>query len=159
MYRQVTGLKRWTMTVVVGVDGSPDSYAAIRLAHEEAKLRNSRLVAVMAHGSDSAFGAPAARPLAPPRSADEQSKVAEATLHQAVKEALGGEDDEVELRAEVGQPGRVLVEAARALNAQMMVLATRREHVPSRILGAVSQYVLRNAPCPVLVVPEASKRL
>ena len=28
---------------------------------------------------------------------------------------------------------------------------------PSRLLGAVSQYVLRNAPYPVLVVPETSK--
>ena len=28
---------------------------------------------------------------------------------------------------------------------------------PSRLLGAVSQYVLRNAPGPVLVVPEAGK--
>lgn len=147
------------MTVVVGVDGSPDSYAAIRLAHEEAKLRNARLVAVMAHGSESAFGAPAARPLAPPRSAQEQNQIAEATLQQAVKEALGGEDGEVELRAVAGLPGRVLVETARMVNAQVMVLATRRERAPSRLLGPVSQYVLRNAPCPVLVVPEASKGL
>jgi nucleotide-binding universal stress UspA family protein len=29
----------------------------------------------------------------------------------------------------------------------------------SRLLGAVSQYVLRYAPCPVLVVPDASKDL
>jgi nucleotide-binding universal stress UspA family protein len=147
------------MTVVVGVDGSPDSYAAIRLAREEAKFRNARLVAVMAHGSESAFGAPAARPLSSPRSPQEQNKIAEATLQQAVKEALGGEDGEVELRAVMGLPGRVLVETARTVNAQVMVLATRRERAPSRLLGPVSQYVLRNAPCPILVVPEASKGL
>jgi nucleotide-binding universal stress UspA family protein len=47
----------------------------------------------------------------------------------------------------------VLVQIARSRNAELVVLATRKEHAPSRLLGAVSQYVLRNAPCPVLVVP------
>jgi nucleotide-binding universal stress UspA family protein len=145
------------MTVVVGVDGSAGSYAAIRLAREEADLRNARLVAVMAHGSDSAFGAPATRPLTTPHTPAEQAKIVEATLQQAVKKALGGDDANVELRAVVGLPGRVLVETARTVDAQMMVLSTRKEHVPSRLLGPVSRYVLRNAPCPVLVVPEASK--
>lgn len=145
------------MTVVVGVDGSPDSYAAIRLAREEADLRDARLVAVMAHGSDSAFGTPAARPLAVQHTPAEQARIVEATLRQAVREALGGDGTNVELRAVIGLPGRVLVETARTVNAQMMVLATRKEHAPSRLLGPVSQYVLRNAPCPVLVVPEASK--
>lgn len=147
------------MTVVVGVDGSPDSYAAIRLAREEANLRKTRLVAVMAYGGESAFGAPAARPLATPPSPAEQMKATEAVLHQAVGTALGGDVGDVELRAVVGVPGRVLVETARTLDARIMVLAARKEHAPARLLGAVSQYVLRNAPCPVLVVPKASKGL
>ena len=56
-----------------------------------------------------------------------------------------------------GGRGPVLVEAARTLDAVMIVLAARKEGAPSRLLGAVSQYVLRNAPCSVLVVPETSK--
>ena len=31
--------------------------------------------------------------------------------------------------------------------------AARGDGAVSRLLGTVSQYVLRNAPCPVLVVP------
>ncbi len=89
----------------------------------------------------------------------QQRKIAETALRQAVAEALRGEDGGVELRTEVGSPGHVLVEAARSVQARMLVLATRKEHAPSRLLGAVSRYVLRNAPCPVLVVPEASKGL
>ncbi|HEY7142900.1 MAG TPA: universal stress protein [Streptosporangiaceae bacterium] len=54
-----------------------------------------------------------------------------------------------------GLPGRALVESARRERAQMIVLASRHDGVAR--LFAVSQYVLRNAPCPVLVVPEASK--
>jgi|SRR5271166_3456753 len=146
------------MTVVVGVDGSPDSYAAIRLAHEEASYRGVRLVAVMAYSGDSALGAPAARPLSALRSPGDEQKAAESMLRQTVRKAIGDEAEKVELLAVPGVPGRVLVEAARTLNAGMVVLATRGEHT-ARLLGAVSQFVLRHAPCPVLVVPEASKGL
>jgi len=44
------------MSVVVGVDGTPNSYAAIRQGHEEAKLRGTELVAVMAYGGEGALG-------------------------------------------------------------------------------------------------------
>ncbi len=146
------------MTVVVGVDGLPESFAAIRLARQEAAYRGVGLAAVMAYTSESALGTPGARPLSIPGAPDEQRQLAESALRQAVRDALGDADD-VELRVVAGVPGRVLVQTARALDADIMVLATRKEHAPSRLLGAVSQYVLRNAPCPVLVVPEASKDL
>jgi nucleotide-binding universal stress UspA family protein len=144
------------MSVVVGVDGTPDSYAAIRLGQEEARLRGTELVAVMAYSSEGALGTPAARPLTTPRSPAEDQELAASTLSSVVKAALG-DDDGVVLRVEAGHAGRVLVETARGHQAVMMVLSARKERTPARLLGAVSQYVLRNAPCPVLVVPEASK--
>ncbi len=146
------------MTVVVGVDGLPDSFAAIRLARQEAAYRGVGLAAVMAYTSEGALGTPAGRPLSVPGTPDEQRQLAESALRQAIRDALGDADD-VELRVVAGVPGRVLVQTARALDADIVVLATRKEHAPSRLLGAVSQYVLRHAPCPVLVVPEASKDL
>ena len=145
------------MAVVVGVDGSPDSYAAIRIGQEEASLRGTRLVAVMAYGGEGMLGTPAARPLATPGPLEEERVMAGSTLRSVIKGALGADGEAVEPLVEAGQPGRVLVEAARALDAVMVVLAARKERTPSRLLGAVSQYVLRNAPCPVLVVPEAGK--
>jgi nucleotide-binding universal stress UspA family protein len=144
------------MTVVVGVDGLPDSYAALRLAQQEAAYRGVGLTAVMAYASDIALGTPAGRPLSIPLSPDEQRESAESTLRTAVREALGSTDG-VALRVVTGVPGRVLVQTARDLDAELMVLATRKEYAPSRLLGAVSQYVLRNTPCPVLVVPGDSK--
>ncbi len=54
-----------------------------------------------------------------------------------------------------GWPGRKLVETAQKVNAQLLVLAGRGS--ASMLLGTVSQYVLRKAPCPVLVVPEADQ--
>jgi nucleotide-binding universal stress UspA family protein len=40
-----------------------------------------------------------------------------------------------------------------AMDAQLVVLAARQEI--AKVLGTVSQYVLRNALCPVLTVSEA----
>ena len=140
------------MTVVVGVDGSPDSVEAIKLAKQEASYRSVGLTAVMAFISDTTLGTPAARPIATPKAQDEQRTATEVMLRQAVAKALGS-DDGVMLQVEPGVPGRVLVQTARKLDADLVVLATGKEHAPSRLLGAVSQYVLRHAPCPVMVVP------
>jgi nucleotide-binding universal stress UspA family protein len=144
------------MTVVVGVDGLPESVHAIRLAKQEADYRGVGLTAVMAYTSESSLGTPAVRPISVPGTPDEQRASAESVLRQAVVDALGAVDG-VELEVVAGGPGRVLVQVARTLDAEMVVLSTRKEHAPSRLLGAVSQHVLRNAPCPVLVVPEPDK--
>jgi nucleotide-binding universal stress UspA family protein len=45
--------------------------------------------------------------------------------------------------------------ATSLINAQLIVLAGRGS--TSMLLGTVSQYVLRKAPCPVLVVPDTSR--
>ena len=99
------------MTVVVGVDGSPVSYAAIRLAREEARLRGTQLVAVMALGGEGVLGTPAGRPLSTPRAPDEDRVLAESTLRSVVKAALGTEDNgvggpEVQAHVEPGQMTR-----------------------------------------------------
>ena len=146
------------MTVVVGVDGSPKSHAAMRLAFAEARYRGSQLIAVMAYGGDGAgAAAPAARPVSTLSTATEQRQITEVTLRQVVRDALGEQAAEVELRAVQGFPGHALVEVAQSAHAQMVVLAARRgDGAVARLLGTVSQYVLRHAPCPVLVVPIGS---
>jgi nucleotide-binding universal stress UspA family protein len=145
------------MTVMVCVDGSAGSQAAIRLAAREARYREAPLMAMMAYSGDRALGAPAARPLATLRTADDDRLSTEAMLEDLVRDALGGEAGRVECRAVAGTPGRALVEAARAVNAELVVLTSRTDATMARVLGSVSQYVLRHAPCPVLVVPAASQ--
>jgi nucleotide-binding universal stress UspA family protein len=58
------------------------------------------------------------------------------------------------VRAALGLAGRRIVEIAHKVNAQLIVLATRGS--TSLLIGTVSQYVLRKAPCPVLIVPAGS---
>jgi nucleotide-binding universal stress UspA family protein len=140
-------------TVVVGVDGAASSREAIRLAAREASYREAALVAVMAYSSTPALGAPAGRPLSSLRTADDEQFAAQSALHDAVAGALGDQAGQVELRTVLGQAGRNLVDVAHKVNAQLIVLAGRTG--ASALLGGVSQYVLRKAPCPVLVVPDA----
>jgi len=88
------------------------------------------------------------------RTASDERLAAETALRDAVAAALGDEADRVELRTALGLAGRNLVDTARKVNAQLIVLAGRGS--TSMLLGTVSQYVLRRAPCPVLVVRRVS---
>ena len=141
--------------VVVGVDGSEASRAAIALAGREARYRGAPLIAVQAYSGERPLGAPAARPLSVLRTAEDERIDTEVSLRQAVREVLGDQADGVEVRAILGLAGRKIVETANKVNAQLIVLATRGS--TSMLLGTVSQYVLRKAPCPVLVVPAGSQ--
>jgi nucleotide-binding universal stress UspA family protein len=143
------------MAVVVGVDEPARSRAAIRLAAQEADYRGAELIAVMAYSGERVLGAPAARPVSTLSTADEEQIVAEAALRDAVFDALGDQAEKVQLRTALGLAGRRLVETAQRLNAQLIVLASRGS--TSMLLGTVSQYVLRKAPCPVLVVPDGNR--
>ena len=144
------------MTVVVGVDGAGHSLAAIQLAAREASYRDAPLIAVMAYSGQRALGAPATRPVASLRTDDDDRIVAESVLRDTVRDALGPQADTVELRTVQGVAGRKLVETATQAGAELVVLASRGG--ASMLPGTVSQYVLRRAPCPVLVVPEADGR-
>jgi nucleotide-binding universal stress UspA family protein len=140
-------------TVVVGVEEGGSSRATIKVAAQEARYRHAPLIAVMAYSGERVLGAPAARPVATVGTVAEERLVAESALRDAVVDALGEDADKVELRTALGLAGRNLVDTARKVNAQLIVLAGRGS--TSMLLGTVSQYVLRKAPCPVLVVPEA----
>lgn len=141
-------------SVVVGVEQGGGSRTTIKIAAQEARYRHAPLIAVMAYSGERVLGAPAGRPVATLRTVGEERIAAESALRDAVLDALGDEADRVELRTVLGLAGRNLIDTARKVNAQLIVLAGRGS--ASMLLGTVSQYVLRKAPCPVLVVPEAS---
>jgi nucleotide-binding universal stress UspA family protein len=142
------------MTVVVGVKRSSDSRAAIRLAAQEALYRDTTLIAVMAYPAERGWS-PAVKPGATSLTRADDRAVADNLLREAVSDALGDEAERVEHRvvAVADLAGRALVRVAQTEDAQLLVLAARRGI--ARVLGTASQYVLRNAPCPVLTVPEA----
>lgn len=140
------------MTVIVGVEGAAASRASIRLADREASYRGSNLIAVITHSTERPLGAPLARRPGTLLTATDEAVAAEAQLRDAVVDALGDRAAQVELRVLPGLAGRVLVDLARDRGAELIVLAARNTF--AHLLGAMSQYVLRHAPCPVMIVPD-----
>ena len=139
------------MTVLVGVKRSADSRTAIQLAAQEALYRGTTLIAVMAYPAERGWS-PAVKPGATSLTRADDRAIAGNLLRDAVSDALGDAAERVEHWVVADLAGRALVHAAQAVNAQLIVLAARRGI--ASVLGTVSQYVLRNAPCPVLTVPE-----
>jgi nucleotide-binding universal stress UspA family protein len=138
------------MTVIVAVDGSAGSRSAILLAASEARWRQVPLVGVTAYRTDRT-AAPAGRPLSTLRTRADDQDLAESALQDALLDALGPEHGKVKMIAVAGHAGRAIVDAARRTRADLIVLAARSGI--SVLPGSVSQYILRNARCPVLMVP------
>jgi nucleotide-binding universal stress UspA family protein len=142
------------MSVVVAVDESGGCRTAIRLAASEASWRQAQLVAVTAYRSDRTAGVPGGRPLSTLRTLDDDRAAAELALSDVVADAIGDQAAEADLRVVPGLAGRAIIDAARDVRADLIVLAARSGI--SMLPGTVSQYVLRNARCPVLVVPSGA---
>jgi nucleotide-binding universal stress UspA family protein len=144
--------------VLVGVNGSAASRTAIAAAAREASYRNAPLIAIQAYSGEQIQrgqrppGAPEGDPDYGRPHADDGRRATESSLRDAVRDVLGTERAaQVQVHAVLGLAGRKIVETAQQVNAQLIVLATHGSR--SMLLGTVSQYVLRKAPCPVLMVP------
>ena len=138
------------MTVVAGIEET-DATALVRLAAQEARYRDAPLIVIIGFSSDNGMGAPAARPVATLRTPDDSEAVAAALLEREVTAALGEDAGTVTRRTVRGATGRGLVDVARQEAADLIVIAARRGPVLTGPAG--QQYVLRHAPCPVLVMP------
>ena len=144
--------------ILVGVDGSPASVAAVRWAAREAQLRGMRVHVLYVR--DRRVTAPAH--YAPrPRTGDAGAgwPAGESTVTAVLTEALGTEPwAGVQTELADGLPARELLE--RAAGAEMLVLGSTQpggEAASSAIqprtpLGPVARDCLRAAPCPVVVV-------
>lgn len=136
--------------IVVGVDGSAGSEAALAFAVEEASRREVRLVAVHAW-SDSVSGAAFA--MAPfavdwyEVQGEEQHLLTERLRTWQEKYP----DVEVQRVVTRDHPARSLIDQAR--DAQLVVVGSRgRSAVTGMLLGSTSQQLLHHAPCPVAIV-------
>ena len=143
-----------TGKIVVGVDGAPRTIAALRWAASEALRRDAEIVAVHAWGSilRPASYAPVAESAEP----DECARHAAELLSAAVRMAFGAAPP-VPVRELVDDRAVVPALLSQARRAELLVVATRAPDVPGARFdsgpGATTLSCLRQAPCPVVVLP------
>jgi nucleotide-binding universal stress UspA family protein len=132
--------------IVVGVDGSQESRAALRFGLNEGNLRGSSVEVVTVW-----------RPPEPPDplggSADDRRQDAQRVQDREMSSVLAEYDHVpvVSRRILVGSAGPVLVRASQG--AAFVVVGTGHQRVARRaVLGSVSEHCLRHASCPVVVV-------
>jgi nucleotide-binding universal stress UspA family protein len=135
--------------VGVGFDESPESRQAVRWAADLTD-RTGASLQLLAVNAPLAFGSTGVGPWGIQTVNQVLAKELQSeTEHLA--EALSADLD-VDSHLFRGPPAKVLVERSQQLD--LLVLGSRRYGpVKSVLLGSVSSYVLRNAHCPVLVVP------
>lgn len=130
--------------VVVGVDGSPESLAALRWAADYARHAGAPLHAVIAWERNAGFGF---MPVSHEGFHDEASR----TLERAVHKVLGQQGEEVVLRVVEGRAADALVEASRS--ASLLVVGERAyASVAGLLLGHTGETCVRHAACSVVVV-------
>jgi nucleotide-binding universal stress UspA family protein len=80
--------------------------------------------------------------------------IATGALLEEARALLGAQEGiRIETRAAIGDPAAVLIEAARESGAELVIVGRRGgDFVARTLLGSVSQRVVQNAPCDVLVV-------
>jgi nucleotide-binding universal stress UspA family protein len=139
-------------TIVVGVDGSAESRAALAWALDEARLRGARVLAVHAWTAPEAyaFDAPAATM---PAMEDALRQVGERVLESAVSETVAAARVDVPVERRVVDAGPAEALLAAAGDAALVVVGSRgRGGFASLLLGSVSHQVAQHAPCPVVIV-------
>ena len=135
-------------TVVVGVDGSPASAAAVAWAARDAEHEGRRISVVHACGLPGALGDVDDIVVAERGVLTAGRALARAAVVE-IRVAGGGVAAEEVVT--IGDPTNVLVQASETA-ALLVVGARGRGSVASALLGSVSAAVARHAHCPVVVV-------
>jgi nucleotide-binding universal stress UspA family protein len=131
--------------VVVGVDGSPASLAALRWATRQAQLTESDIEAIITWHIPTQYGNDFYG------DSQDWAEIAVRTMEDAIKEAGDGSLWTGTQSIVEGHPAHVLVTAS--ADASLVVVGSRGHGgFAGLLLGSVSEYVIAHATCPVVVV-------
>lgn len=136
--------------IVVGVDGTSTGQAALGFAMREAALRGSALEVVTTWQWNAAY-----HPSLGEQPGDVRQR-AEAAQDAAISAALASTIAPPVISRHVleGEAGQALLEVAKKAD-YLVVGSEHKGPVARAILGSVSRHCVRNARCPVMVVPSA----
>jgi nucleotide-binding universal stress UspA family protein len=139
--------------IVVGVDGSQHSEAAIRWAVRMARGMGSEVVAVFAIAPPVYFDGGFLAPVVPPQFDEEWRAGMKHQFEEAWCKSL--RDAGVRYRAimEDGRPASVIAQVAESVNADVIVIGRRgRGGVAELVLGSVSHELVLHSKRPILVI-------
>lgn len=133
--------------IVVGIDGSQPSKAALRWALRQARLTGATVDAVIAWDFPATYGWQMA-----PLQTDDIETAATKTIEATINDVVGSEPGvPVHPHVTRGHAAQVLLDAAD--DAELIVVGNRGHGgFAGALLGSVSQHCVQHAPCPVVVV-------
>jgi nucleotide-binding universal stress UspA family protein len=140
--------------IVVGVDGSPGSVAALRWAMTEAQLTNATIEAVITWQEPVTYGYSYGW-MPPLDDASDIATIMAKVLDDSIAAVSASLTHPVAVLPVVlqGHPIQMLLDTA--AGAQMLVVGSRGHSTFAGVLlGSVSQHCVQHAPCPVVVVPQ-----
>jgi nucleotide-binding universal stress UspA family protein len=147
------GMTKAARMIVVGVDGSPSSRAALRWAVRQAVLTGGTVNAV------TAFQVPAGMtgyawgqgPVGFDDAAEREADARKALDAVISEEGVPTESHQVTAQVVYGHPAEVLMDAA--ADADLLVVGSRGHGAfAGALLGSVGQYCAHHAQCPVLII-------
>lgn len=140
--------------IVVGVDGSEQSEAALRWAIDEARLRGAIVEAVHVYEPASMVYGYAETPV-PPDVIDQNAQSARQDAARLLDDVLGRVDaGEVVIEpVDVDDVGPAQVLVRRSQDAELLVVGSRgRGGFQELLLGSVSHQCANHAACPVVIL-------
>jgi nucleotide-binding universal stress UspA family protein len=139
--------------IVVGMDGSAHSHAALDWAMREAGIRQTSLTVMTVVAAQ--VSPWSGRPLAVPDEEEILPRVRKAVddaVAKAASQVSGAQPTSVTVSASVGFPTKALVEASK--DADLLVVGSRGTGGFGELLmGSVATQVAHHASCPVVIVP------
>jgi nucleotide-binding universal stress UspA family protein len=132
--------------IVVGVDGSPAGRRALQWAVREADRRGREVRAVIGWRWDIVDFTNTI--------SSDAADDADRTINREVQSLAADERARVSISTQVveGRPADVLTKAAN--HADLLVIGSHgHSHRLHEVLGSVAEECIRNAPCPVVVLP------
>jgi nucleotide-binding universal stress UspA family protein len=144
--------------IVVGVDGSPQSWKAVNWALEEAGAHGDDVMLVHAWQFPSILTISYAGPTLPVFTRDDVQRLSHQLLEKTADEARQ-QSPAVRIRTQLveGHPATALVEAADG--ARLLVIGSRgMGGFRGMLMGSVSTACAHHARCPTVIVPPACRK-
>jgi nucleotide-binding universal stress UspA family protein len=134
-----------TKTILVGVDGSDSSRRAAEAAASLAASTGATLHVLMAADDRD-------RPADAEYVGDVRLQSPAEAIATEIAESLDGTAPQVQASPAHGKPAEALVQVAKDIGADLIVVGNRRVQGLGRVLGSVATDVAHHAPCDVYIV-------